>query len=199
MGRVLAVSAKEKCPLAFPGDKEEREVQLISLKKNQFWIAVKDLGWLFERLRSENELAGVPLILNPDEDRAAVAAPSNGSDSQETLSSTAEGPAGSGEARSAGSGGPASAQGTVDNGYVCKWNFPTRADKGSWQATVTREGEYKGKTVTCEMAKFTKAKWNKVYSDGKEEPCKYARASVAQKKEACRLYLDQHMATVLSS
>ena len=189
MGRAIPVSAKEKCPLAFPGDKEERQVQMISLKKNQYWIAASDLGWLCERLRSENELAGVPLVENPDEDRAAVAAPVSGTDSQESVPSTS----------SVDSPQASSAQGTVDCGYTCKWNFPSRDDAGSWEATITREGELLGKKVSCALKDFNKTKWNQVYGEGTKEPCKFARATVSHKKTACKLYLDQRMADVLSA
>ena len=84
MGRLVRVPAKEKCPLAYPQDATERQVKMISLRKNEYWVAASDLGWLFERLRSENELAGVPLVEDGDADRAAVAAPVHGEDSQES-------------------------------------------------------------------------------------------------------------------
>ena len=189
MGRAIPVSAKEKCPLAFPGDEAERQVQMISLKKNQYWIAASDLGWLCERLRSENELVGVPLVENPDEDRAAVAAPVSGTDSQESVPSTS----------SVDSPHASSAQGTVDCGYTCKWNFPSKDDAGSWEATITREGELLGKKVSCALKDFNKTKWNQVYGEGTKEPCKFARATVSHKKTACKLYLDQRMADVLSA
>ena len=189
MGRAILVSAKEKCPLAFPKDEAERQVHMISLKKNQYWIAASDLGWLCERIRSENELAGVPLVENPDEDRAAVAAPVSGRDSQESVPSTS----------SVDSPQASSAQGTVDCGYTCTWNFPSRDDKGSWEATITREGELLGKKVTCALAEFNKTKWNQVYGEGDKEPCKFARATPSDKKAACKLYLDQRMADILSA
>ena len=187
MGKAIVATVKEKCPLAFPQDTETRDVRMISLKKNQYWICVDDLGWLFERLRSENELAGVPLVENPDEDLAAVAAPVQGSDSQDSQSPAlvVDSP-------------ERSAQGTVDNGYKCCWEFPCKEHSGRWEATITRDGENKGKTVTCAMKDFTKEKWNRVYGDGNKEPCKYSRATPAQKKQACLLYLEQHMAVILS-
>ena len=194
MGRAILVSAKEKCPLAFPGDKEERQVQMISLKKKAYWIAASDLGWLCDRLRSENELAGVPLVENPDEDRAAVAAPVSGTDSQESVPSTSNV-----DSPQANSPQASSVQGTVDCGYTCKWNFPSKTDAGSWEATITREGELLGKKVSCALKDFNKTKWNQVYGERTKEPCKFARATVSQKKTACKLYLDQRMADVLSA
>ena len=187
MGKAIVATVKEKCPLAFPKDKETRDVRMISLKKNQYWICVDDLGWLFERLRSENELAGVPLVENPDEDLAAVAAPVQGSDSQDSQSPAlvVDSP-------------ERSAQGTVDNGYKCCWEFPCKEHSGRWEATITRDGENKGKKVTCAMKDFNKDKWNRVYGDGNKEPCKYSRATPAVKKQACLLYLEQHMAVILS-
>ena len=198
MGRLVRVPAKEKCPLAYPQDATERQVKMISLRKNEYWVAASDLGWLFERLRSENELAGVPLVEGGDADRAAVAAPVHQEDSQESVPST--GSVDSPEARSAQDAPQArSAQGTVDLGYKCKWNFPSKETPGRWDATVTREGELCGNVVTCSLADFTKQKWNAVYSDNKKEPRKWARANFAQKKEACKLFLEQHMASILST
>ena len=161
---------------------------MISLKKNEYWICVDDLGWLFERLRSENELAGVPLVENPDEDVAAVAAPVQGPDSQDSQSSAlvVDSP-------------ERSAQGTVDYGYKCRWDFPCKDHKGRWEATITRDGAHKGKTVTCALQDFTKEKWNRAYGDGNNEPCKYSRATPSQKKEACKLFLEQHMAVILNT
>ena len=187
LGKAIVATVKEKCPLAFPQDTETRDVRMISLKKNQYWICVDDLGWLFERLRSENELAGVPLVENPDEDLAAVAAPVQGSDSQDSQSPAlvVDSP-------------ERSAQGTVDNGYKCCWEFPCKEHSGRWEATITRDGENKGKRVTCAMKEFNKEKWNRVYGDGNKEPCKYSRATPAQKKQACLLYLEQHMAAILN-
>ena len=188
MGKAIVATMNEKCPLVFPDDKETRDVRMISLKKNQYWICVDDLGWLFERLRSENELAGVPLVENPDEDLAAVAAPVQGSDSQDSQSPAlvVDSP-------------ERSAQGTVDNGYKCCWEFPCKEHSGRWGATITRDCENTGKTVTCAMKDFTKEKWNRVYGDGNKEPCKYSRATPAQKKQACLLFLEQHMAVILST
>ena len=188
LGKAIVATVKEKCPLAFPQDTETRDVRMISLKKNQYWICVDDLGWLFERLRSENELAGVPLVENPDEDLAAVAAPVQGSDSQDSQSPAlvVDSP-------------ERSAQGTVDLGYKCKWNFPSKETPGRWDATVTREGDLVGKEVTCALADFNKTKWNQVYGEGTKEPCKLARATVSHKKAACKLYLDQRMADILSA
>ena len=188
LGKAIVATVKEKCPLAFPQDTETRDVRMISLQKNQYWICVDDLGWLFERLRSENELAGVPLVENPDEDLAAVAAPVQGSDSQDSQSPAlvVDSP-------------ERSAQGTVDNGYKCRWEFPCKEHSGRWEATITRDGENKGKTVTCAMKDFNKEKWNRVYGDGNKEPCKYSRATPAQKKQACLLFLEQHMAVILST
>ena len=188
LGKAIVATVKEKCPLAFPKDTKTRDVRMISLKKNQYWICVDDLGWLFERLRSENELAGVPLVQNPDEDLAAVAAPVQGSDSQDSQSPAlvVDSP-------------ERSAQGTVDNGYKCRWEFPCKEHSGRWEATITRDGENKGKTVTCAMKDFTMEKWNRVYGDGNKEPCKYSRATPTQKKQACLLFLEQHMAVILST
>ena len=198
MGRLVRVPAKEKCPLAYPQDATERQVKMISLRKNEYWVAASDLGWLFERLRSENELAGVPLVEDGDADRAAVAAPVHQEDSQESVPST--GSVDSPEARSAQDAPQArSAQGTVDCGYACKWHFPSKGVAGYWEATVTQEGEYKGKEVTCSLKDFTKKKWNQVYGDVMRQPCKWCDATPAQKKAACRSFLEQHMASILSS
>ena len=86
------------------------------------------------------------------------------------------------------------------------WTAATRAsgtsskdDAGSWEATITREGELLGKEVSCALADFNKTKWNQVYGEGTTEPCKFARASLSHKKAACKLYLDQCMANILSS
>ena len=81
LGRLMYVRVREKCPLVFPQSTVMREVSMISLKKNEHWICEKDVPWLFERLRSENDLAGVPLVQNPDKDHAAVAAPASAADS----------------------------------------------------------------------------------------------------------------------
>ena len=56
---------------------------MLSLKKNEYMISEKDVPWLFERLRSENDLAGVALVQNPSEDLAAVAALPSAADSQD--------------------------------------------------------------------------------------------------------------------
>ena len=188
LGKAFFVTVKDKCPFAFPADTETRDVKLISLKKNEYWICVDDLGWLLERLKSENELAGVPLVENPDEDVAAVAAPVQEPDSQDSQSSSlvVDSP-------------ERSAQGTVDNGYKCQWEFPCKEHGGRWEATITRDCEHKGKKVTCALQDFTKQKWNSVYGHGNNEPCKYGRATPAQRKHACLLYLEQHLAGILNT
>ena len=84
------------------------------------------MPWLFERLKSENELAGVPLIQNPDEDQAAVAASSSGADSQDSQPSTD-----TKDSLSPPVDEPSCAQGTVDLGFKCVWVFPAR---GTWAA-----------------------------------------------------------------
>ena len=193
MGKVVVATVKEKCPFEFPEDKQTRDVRLISLKVNQYWICVDDLGWLLERVRSENELAGVPLVQNPDEDLAAVAAPVQGPDSQGPDSQDSQ------SAPLVVDSPERSAQGTLDNGYTCRWEFPGKEHSGRWEATITRDGEKKGKKVTCAMKDFTKEKWIRVYGDGNQEPCKYSRATVAQKKHACLLFVERHMAVILST
>ena len=92
-----------------------------------------------------------------------------------------------------------SAQGTVDNGYKCQWEFPCKEHGGRWEATITRDCENKGKKVTCAMQDFTKVKWNSVYGHGNNEPCKFSRATPAQRKQSCLLFLEQHMAVILST
>jgi hypothetical protein len=87
----------------------------------------------------------------------------------------------------------------VDCGYVCKWHFPSKGTQGYWEATVTQEGEYKGKEVTCSLKDFSKKKWNQVYGDNAQEPCKWCDATPAMKKAACRSFLEQAMANILSS
>eukprot|EP00959_Pyramimonas_sp_CCMP1952_P083618 1748259-Pyramimonas_sp.AAC.1 len=71
LGCLVVCSAREKCPLEFPDVTDEREVCLISFKKNECWIRETDVPWLFERLRSDSDLAGAPLVQNPGEDYAA--------------------------------------------------------------------------------------------------------------------------------
>ena len=189
---------EEKCPLMFPESKELRDVRLVSLKKNEWWIDEKDIPWIMERMKSEKELSGVPLIQDPDEDLSAVAETSTGIDSQESLFSTDSQGAGTDgkDVQSAAVG--RGAQGTVDVGYTCTWSFPKKGDAGGWTATVTREGDKHGKTVECKMQKFTRAKWNMVYSEGREAPSQWSKATPAQRKEACRLYVEAFMVNLLS-
>ena len=201
LGRVVSVSPRQDCPLAFPESTQMRLVMMISLKKNEHWIREQGVPWLFERLRSENALGGVPLIDDPDADRAAVAAPSCGTDSQDSLVS----PEGQDSQTTTAPGSPlasvdgaGSAQGTVDVGYKCVWLFPTKGNQGAWEATVTRAGDLHGNVVACAVSKFTKAKWLRVYSGGREPPCQWGKATPLQKKEACKLYLESHMDALLS-
>ena len=196
LGRLVYVRAREQCPLAFPQSTDTREVALISFKVNEYWVRVGDVPWLFERLRSENDLAGVPLIDNPDDNLAAVAASASGSDSQGSAVATdsqdpeiPQKPAKT-EAESA--------QGTEDVGYTCRWLFPSKGDLGGWEATVTRAGDLHGKVVSCQVAKFTRVKWLNVYRNGPEAPCQWHKATPLHKKEACKLYLEAHMSSILS-
>ncbi|CAK0832149.1 unnamed protein product [Prorocentrum cordatum] len=148
-------------------------VCLISFQKNEHWIRENDVPCSFERLRSERDLAGVPLVQNPDEDYAAAAAAANGADSQAV-----------------------SAQDTVHGGYARRWLFPTKECKGAREGTVARAGDSRGKVVVGQLSTFTSAKWLQVYS-GDEPPCDWRRASHLQKKGACRLYLDAPMAALM--
>jgi len=200
LGRLMYVRVREKCPLAFPSDNAMRQVPMISFKKNEYWVCQKDLPWLFERLRSENDLAGVPLVENPDMDLAAVAAPAISADSQESLFSTdcdeqtpektCRPPTPVYEADSV--------QGTVDVGYKLQWRFPDRGDQGKWEATVTCPGTFEGKVVECKVAKFTRVKWLQVHPKGCDAPCLWHKATPLQLKEACRLYLEAHMAKIVA-
>ena len=193
----------EKCPLRFPQSKEIRHVRLISLKKNEWWIDEKDIPWIVERMRTEKEMAGVPLVENPDEDLSAVAETATGSDSQHgsdsqqsLLSTDSQGAETDGQGVQSPAVGR-SAQGTVDVGYTCRWTFPTKVDAGGWTAEVTRECDKHGYKVECKMAKFTKAKWKQVYGQGIEAPNTWSKATPTQKKEACRLYVEAFMAKAL--
>ena len=201
LGRLMYVRVREKCPFAFPNNNAMREVSMISFKKNEYWVCQKDLPWLFERLRSENDLAGVPLVENPDIDLAAVAAPAIAADSQESLFSTECEDAQTPE-KTCRPPTPvyeaASAQGTVDVGYKLQWRFPDRGDQGKWEATVTLPGTFEGKVVECKVAKFTRVKWLQVYSEGRDAPCLWHKATPLQLKEACRLYLEAHMAKIVA-
>ena len=62
---------------------------------------------------------------------------------------------------------------------------------------MTRAGRYHGHVVTCSVDKFTKVKWNAVYSSDRQAPCQWHKATPLQKKEACRLFVAEHMATLL--
>ena len=92
----------------------------------------------------------------------------------------------------------ASAQGTVDVGYKLQWIFPDRGDQGKWEATVTLAGTEEGKVVECKVAKFTRVKWLQVYSAGRVPPCLWHKATPLQVKEACKLYVEAHMATIVA-
>ncbi|CAK0804179.1 unnamed protein product [Prorocentrum cordatum] len=144
LGRIVVCSAREKCPLEFPDMTDEREVCLISFKKNE----------------SECDLAGAPLVQSPGEDNAAVAAAANGAGSQYSLPSRES--AGS-QTRTKAASPPVpvdravSAQGAVHAGYTCRWLFPTKEYKGAWEGTVARAGDLHGKVDVCQLATFTRA------------------------------------------
>ena len=91
-----------------------------------------------------------------------------------------------------------SVQGTVDVGYKLQWRFPDRGDQGKWEATVTLAGTVEGKVVECKVAKFTRVKWLQVYPKGRDAPCLWHKATPLQLKEACRLYVDAHMAKIVA-
>ena len=192
-----------------------RQVAMLSLKKNEYMISEKDVPWLFERLRSENDLAGVALVQNPNEDLAAVAAPPSAADSQDAAVAAPPSAADSQESMFSTESedaqtpektcrpqpsehGASSAQGSVDVGYKCQWTFPSKGDLGTWEATVTRAGALHGNVVVCSVAKFTRVKWLQVYCAGRERPCSWHKATPLQLKECCRLYVEAHMDKILA-